>query len=279
MPSGLPKIETSSTTWYECADCADRFLGWKVKKRKYCGACVGRHCNGGGDVREGYKRRYGDDWEKHYDVWRLGQSKRTSGANNPRFGKSMSEEGKLKVAARTKGKTFVELYGNDEAARIKRAQSLPGELNPAFGKVYARGGRSVKGCYKGFFFRSLLEYSFMKHLERKGFDLARDVRYERFRVPYSFEGRNRTYTVDFYVIPEKIVYEVKPRYVAAKPPAEQLSKWEAARMWLADRGLEFKVVTEDDFEKLLFKDVHGVDAEVEWDERTFSYFKATHRDP
>jgi hypothetical protein len=37
-----------------------------------------------------------------------------------------------------KGKTLVELYGDVKATYIKRAQSLYGELNPAFGKVYAR---------------------------------------------------------------------------------------------------------------------------------------------
>lgn len=175
----------------------------------------------------------------------------------------------------TLGKTVEQIYGDEKGQAIRALQSSQrqGSLNPAYGKVYARGGRSVKGYYKGFFFRSLLEYSFMKHLEKKGFDLARDVRYERFRVPYIFNGRDRTYTVDFHVVPENVVYEVKPKYVVRKPPAEQLAKWEAARMWLADRGLEFRVVTEDDFKKILFKDVYGVDAEVEWDERTFEYFK------
>lgn len=52
----------------------------------------------------------------------------------------------------------------------------------------------LEGFDKGFFFRSLLEYSFMKHLEKRGFDLARDVRYERFRVPYVLNGTQRTYS-------------------------------------------------------------------------------------
>ena len=226
-------------------------------------------------TQEWWQLRYRDDWEVHKVAWQNAISKTNSGENNPMFGRRDQMHGLQKFVSGTLGKTVEEIHGEEKGRAIRALKSVQtrGELNPAFGKVYARGGRSVKGHYKSFFFRSLLEYSFMKHLERRGFDLARDVRYERFRVPYIFEEHKRTYTVDFHVVPEKIVYEVKPCYIAAKPPTEQLAKWEAARIWLADQGLEFRVVTEDDFEKLLFKDVYGVDTEVEWDERTFEYFK------
>lgn len=274
MPSGLPKVETSSTTRYDCADCGVSFIGWKTKKRKYCGGCVSKHSNGGGDMRAGFKRRHGDDWEKHFELWRQGQSKRASGVNNPRYGKSMSEEGKRVVGERTKGKTYEELYGAVEADRIKKTISRPGELNPAYGKVYFDGGKSVKGHYKGKFFRSLLEYSFMKHLESRDFSLETDVRYECYRIPFVFEGRNRTYHIDFHVLPEQTVYEVKPIYVMRNPSALQLAKWEAAKAFCTERGLQFKVVTEEDFPKIRFKDAYDGDTEVEWDERTFKYFKA-----
>jgi len=50
-------------------------------------------------------------------------------------------------------------------------------------------------------------------------------------------------------------------------------KWEAARVFFAELGLEFKVVTEEDFQKRRFEDVYDVDTQVKWDERTFAYFK------
>jgi len=150
-----------------------------------------------------------------------------------------------------------------------------GERNPAYGKIYFDGGKSVKGYYKGKFFRSLLEYSFMKHLESKGLSLESDVQYECFRVPFVFEGKNRTYHIDFHVFPERIVYEVKPAYVVKNPPMIQLAKWNAAKVFCAERGLQFKVVTEKEFPKIRFKDAYDSDAEVKWDERTFKYFKTT----
>lgn len=81
--------------------------------------------------------------------------------------------------------------------------------------------------------------------------------------------------MDFHVLSERIVYEVKPKYIKAKPPVEQLVKWEAARSFLLEKGCQFKVVTEDDFEKFKFESVYGVDPDVKWDERTFAYFRRT----
>lgn len=175
------------------------------------------------------------------------------------------------------GKTVEQIYGEEKGQAIRALYSnqRSGELNPAFGKVYFDGGKSVKGHYKGKFFRSLLEYSFMKHLESLGFSLENDVRYECFRIPFVFEGRNRTYHIDFHVVPEQTVYEVKPAYVMKKPPTLQLTKWEAAKVFCAEHGLQFKVVTENDFHKITFKDAYDGDNEIKWDERTFKYFKTT----
>lgn len=185
--------------------------------------------------------------------------------------------GLQKFVSGTVGKTVEQIHGEEkgQALRALFSSQRQGEANPAFGKAYLSGGRSIKGYYKGFFFRSLLEYSFMKHLETQGFSLVDEIRYECFRVPYEFEGKSGTYLVDFHVIPENIVYEVKPAYVLKKPPAQQLAKWAAARVFLRELGLEFKLVSEEDFQKRLFKDVYGVDVDVVWDERTFKYFKET----
>jgi hypothetical protein len=191
------------------------------------------------------------------------------------FGRRDQIHGLQRFVSGTLGKTVEEIYGEErgQAIRLLLSSQRQGENNPAFGKVYARGGRSVKGYYKGHFFRSLLEYSFMKHLEELGYALGSDVEYESFTVPYMFEGKPGTYRVDFHVKPEKVVYEVKPSYVMKDPPTRQLAKWEAAKAFFAELGLEFKVVTDQDFRKRCFKDVYGVDTQVKWDERTFAYFK------
>lgn len=280
MAVNLPKHVSDHTTWYICKGCEKRFLGWTCTPRKFCGRDCSVRCQerkGLTDVRVCFKRNYGDNWVQHYDAWRAGISRSTSGENNPRFGVTLSEEQKQKSRNTQLGRTYEEIHGVEKAARMRAEQSarFSGDLNPAFGKVYARGGRSVKGYYKGYFFRSLLEYSFMKHLEKCGYSLNTDVDYECFVVPYSFEGRPGTYRVDFHVKPENVVYEVKQSYVLANPPQRQLAKWEAAKEFMRARDLDFKIVTEKDFQKQRFQDVYGVDTEVVWDERTFEYFKTT----
>lgn len=174
-----------------------------------------------------------------------------------------------------KGKKLEEIYGEEKAKEIKRNQSIRymGENNPAFGKVYKKGGRSVKGYYKGLFFRSLFEYSFMKHLELLGFDLANDIDYECFKVPYQIEGKNRTYTIDFYVKSINAVYEVKPNYqVKIMKDTDVLAiKIKAAQNFFTEKNITFSIVTENDFQKITFAEAK-LDQNIKFDERTFEYF-------
>jgi hypothetical protein len=68
------------------------------------------------------------------------------------------------------------------------------------------------------------------------------------------------------------VYEVKQSYALSSCNL----KHEAAQSYFDDRGLTFKVVTENDFLKIKFEDALK-DENIEWDERTFSYFDKSKR--
>ena len=149
-----------------------------------------------------------------------------------------------------------------------------GKNNPAYGRVYVNGGKSVKGHYKGMFFRSLLEYSFMKHLESEGISLNTDVDYECFTIPYMFEDRSRTYRIDFYVKSRCIAYEVKPAYALKKASLINEAKWSAAREYFAIRDVKFELVSELDFPKIAFV-IARQDTNVIWKEETFRYFKGS----
>lgn len=154
---------------------------------------------------------------------------------------------------KNKGKTLEEIYGDDKALEIRQklSDSRKGEKNPSFGKI-RNGGKSVKGYYKERFFRSLLELSFMKHLENSGLCLS-DVEYECFKIPWVDEkGEKRTYTIDFYVKSQKIAYEVKQSW--ALKNREVLLKAEFANRFFENIGIKFMIVTENDFQKLRFED-------------------------
>lgn len=222
---------------------------------------------------ETWREKWGDDADVKMEEFRKKISAATSGEKNPIYGKSRPQSVKDAVS-RFHSRTDIEKYGTEKAAELsrKRSDNATGEKNPAYGKVYARGGRSVKGYYKGKFFRSLLEYSFMKHLESIEISLD-DIDYECFIVPWVNEkGISRTYRPDFYHPTSKMVYEVKQSYALSSCDL----KHTAAQSYFNDEGLTFKVVTEKDFLKIKFEDALR-DESVVWDERTFRYFDKSKR--
>ena len=213
--------------------------------------------------------KYGaEEAERLKEERRLTCSTSNSGEKNGMFGKRHADTSRKKISDAYTGKTLEERWGSETALRVKEAFRVrfSGDGNPMFGKT-SSGGRSVKGRYKGHFFRSLLEYSFMKHLESEGWDLTRDVEYEKIRLRVN---ETMTYCPDFHVLPSRVVYEIKP-YRVSLSKTNQL-KFESARKILEDQGLTFKVATEKDFVKVSFADA-SKDPDVVFDERTFKYFK------
>lgn len=268
---------------YICMQCNVEKCEPKYKKPKFCSlTCKNKweHANGvrkvGFDPHKGcqayWKERLSE--EEAYQKIQEHRQKLSDGVRNADMTLQKKRASEI-ISARNrsyKGLTLEQIYGEEKARTIreKLSTSCRGERNPAFGKVYTNCGKSVKGYYKGHFFRSLLEYSFMKHLEKSGFNLDIDVSYESFRVPYEIEGRKRTYTIDFFVKNEKIVYEVKP-YYALKTVINQ-SKFDAALLFFGERNIEFRVVSERDFQKITFSEAFQ-DLDIVWKEDTFRYFK------
>jgi len=223
-----------------------------------------------------------------YDYWLEKGGGEYADAKDAEYRKTMSEAilsadmSKQKLAARKTfsdmnrtniGKTNIELYGHEKAERIRQKKSIAasGDKNPAYGKVYARGGRSVKGWYKTFFFRSLLEYSFMKYQESLGREIGKDFHPYEVLIPYiGSEGQKRTYRPDFLVLDENCVYEIKQSYALEFPV--NVEKFKAGKVFCDMNEKNFRVATELDFPKISFDEAR-LDKDIVWDERTFEYFK------
>lgn len=266
-----------NTVRRKCLYCEQNLPANSRKERKFCNhSCSISHRNKVFSLKEAWKKRYGDAWEERWNTWIKKMSEVTTGDKNPMFGKHDHVHGLKRYAKEKTGKSLEEVHGIELAQKIRsrRSEMSRGSKNPAYGKVYQRGGKSVKGYYKSLFFRSLLEYSFMKHMESEGLTLHTDVDYECFSVPYVFEGQPRTYCIDFYVSSRRVAYEVKPSYVIKKVSAINEAKWSAAREYFKQRGVEFCVVTDLDFPKIAFN-VARQDNEVKWKEETFKYFKGS----
>ncbi len=133
---------------------------------------------------------------------------------NPMYGKNYQSYGLIKYGKDRLGKSNEEFFGKEKSNQIKLKLSLAtsGKNNPMYGKPTPMGsGNGWSGWYKEWYFRSLLELSYMInvierfHLEWKSAETS-DL-----KIKYKgFNGIEKTYVADF-IINEKYLVEIKPK--------------------------------------------------------------------
>lgn len=144
-----------------------------------------------------------------------------------------------------RGKTFEQRFGNKKAKEIKNkiSQSNIGIKNPMFGKPAPQGsGNGWSGWFNDFYFRSLLELSFLVRNENLNIKSA-----EKINIKYNFNGTCRTYHPDF-LIDNNCLIEIKPFNLINT--IMNKAKFEAAKQYCFNENLTFKVLTEKDIKKL-----------------------------
>lgn len=169
-------------------------------------------------------------------------SENVSGCNNPNFGGVLTKG----FADRPLTGSIELRYGIDKAAEMKAAQSKrnSGEGNPMYGKPAPRkSGNGISGKYRGIYFRSLLELSYMIKLD---FDQIEFVSCEalRKRFEYELDGVKRTYYPDFFIPSINEYVEVKPSQMLKN--LEVNIKVEAVRA----AGERIKFITQRDMVKI-----------------------------
>jgi hypothetical protein len=138
--------------------------------------------------------------------------------------------------------------------------SYKGKYQPSFPKKY-------KGDPTNIIYRSLWERKFMVYcdLNEKVLEWGSEEMFVWYRSP--IDSKPHRYFPDFYIKVQessgqikKYLIEIKPKKQTTPPPKQQRqtkkylyeayeyaknqAKWEAAKEWCADRGYEFKVLTE-----------------------------------
>ena len=128
--------------------------------------------------------------------------------------------------------------------------------------------KKYKGDVDKVVYRSLWERRFMVYCDKSSSILEWGS--EEVIIPYisPLDGRRHRYFPDFYIKVKqkdgsikKIIIEVKPKAQCGPPKAQSRktkrfitevrtwgvnqAKWEAAIEWCKDRGMEFKILTED----------------------------------
>lgn len=266
----------------QCEFCGNDFVS-SNKRTKTCG----RSCGNRLAYKNGRRRDWGlkislyEHWVQKFGI-ETAEIKQKQYVESMSFAIQAADMSNQKAAAsktfkemnsQRTGKSYEEIFGENRAREIKARISarVKGSGNPSFGKC-RMGGKSVKGYYKGKFFRSLLELSFMKHLESLGFSLE-DVKYECFTIPWKDKsGTSRTYRIDFYVPSIKTAYEVKQSF--ALKFEENIQKWDYAESFFNDLNVKFQVVTEHDFRKISFDETKN-DHNVVFIQKTLNYFRRT----
>ena len=147
--------------------------------------------------------------------------------------------------------TWAEMHGEEKARemKLKRADKCRGINNPMFGKpAPQKSGNGVCGWYKGWYFRSLLELSFMiNYIER--YDLEwKSAEVNEYKVSFiNYDGNKRNYFPDF-ILNNEILAEIKP-FKLIQTPLIQL-KSNAAKEFCQHKKLKYQIFSEKDFQKL-----------------------------
>jgi len=109
----------------------------------------------------------------------------------------------------------------------------------------------------------------MVHLEKE-MDLD-NIMGEVWKVPYrNSSGVDRTYTPDFYDPASSTVYECKMSWCTNSKDNQE--KFKAAEEFFEKKNIKFRVVTENDFHKLSFKEAEKME-NVNLNKGSLKYFR------
>ena len=165
---------------------------------------------------------------------------------------------------------WIEKYGQEEADKMyieyrkKIGESVSGEKNYWYGKTPPYGsGNGWSGWYKGWYFRSLLELSYMINVIEK-YDIKwKNGESSKYRMTYEYQGKTSNYVPDF-ILEDKYMVECKPKNLwgSDKVDAKRLT----AEIFCRERGLIYKIrevprVTDDEVYELY---INGI---ITWTER------------
>ena len=141
-------------------------------------------------------------------------------------------------------------------------------FKPHKGRYVPNKPKKYRGDYNNIVYRSSWERRFMLYCDRS--DAIIEWGSEEIIIPYRspLDGRMHRYFPDFYIkvkqadgSVKKMLIEVKPKAQCGPPPIPKRktkrfitevrtwgvnkAKWDAAIEWCNDRGIEFKILTED----------------------------------
>lgn len=147
-------------------------------------------------------------------------------------------------------KYYIKTFGEDEGTKKYKEKGIkcsrPGKKNGMYAKPSPKGsGNGWSGWYNGFYFRSILELSYIYFLLENNIEFM-SAETKKFRIKYiDFDKKERNYFPDFYLKNTNELIEVKPKKLLTS--LNNKLKILAAKEKF---GNKFKIITECDIEKL-----------------------------
>jgi hypothetical protein len=157
-----------------------------------------------------------------------------NGKDNPMWGKSVYE-------------FWLDKHGKQEADRLlleyKKKQSInnAGKNNNMYGKPTPQGsGNGWSGWYKGWFFRSIRELSYIFNVLEKDNLKWRSAETKDLTIKYvDWHGKERNYNADF-LVEERYLVEIKPEKLKSSKTVRL--KQEFAIAFCNEKGLEYQLI-------------------------------------
>lgn len=190
-----------------------------------------------------YGKTFYDVWVEKFGEDKAGEMNKSwidnltdkSGGKNPMYGKNFYE-------------IWTEKYGSEEADikllnyKEKKSEQNKGKKNPMYGKPSPIGsGNGWSGWYKGWYFRSLRELSYMINVIERFNINWESAETKKWSVKYiDWDGVERNYFPDF-ILENKYMIECKPKKLWTSE-TNKLKK-EAAIIKCKELGLIYKMVS------------------------------------
>ena len=186
--------------------------------------------------REEHRKHVSEAYHSMTDEQKAEHAKKSAriGSQNGMYGKSIYER-------------WVELYGIEEADRKYaiwhekiKSNAKTGKDNPNFGKSPAIGsGNGWSGWYKGWYFRSLKELTYMIDVIEANSFTWKGVETKDFNILCEIDGKQHVYHGDF-LVNDKIFVEIKPKRLMNTKI--NVAKKEAALKFCKEHGYEYRMV-------------------------------------
>ena len=185
-----------------------------------------------------HKEMYGE--EKALEM-KMKNSKANSGEKNKNFGGIWHG---INPGEFQRGRKYEDIYGDEKSKEMKKKLSIKfsGENNNMYGKPSPNGsGNGWSGWYNNFFFKSLLELSFLiNYVDRFNMD-CKSAEKKEYRIKYKdYFEKDKNYFPDF-IINDKYMIEIKPLYL--RKSFDVLRKKESALIFCQKNKLKYKIIT------------------------------------